>query len=108
MNDDLKIRERLISLFQLYQNLLSDAQKEAFRWHYLYDLSYSEMADENHTSRAAQSDALFKASQKLEDIEAKLGFYAYRCRLLKLLENQKKNIEASIYQKLEEGIKDGF
>ena len=73
--ENLERKLYLIRLFNLYGELLSNAQKEFFSDYYLADLSLSEISENKNVSRSAVEDALKKASTKLEEYEAKLGVY---------------------------------
>ena len=61
-----------VKLFNVYKDLLSNAQKEIFSDYYLMDLSFSEIAENRGISRSAVEDAVSKASRKLEEFESKL------------------------------------
>ncbi len=61
-----------IELFELYKSLLTDKQKELFGSHYLYDLSLSEIAETEGTTRQSVYDAVKKVKNKLEDYEKSL------------------------------------
>lgn len=70
---------RLIELFELYQGLLTDRQREIFASYYLYDLSLSEIAEPDGTTRQSVYEAVKKVKNKL------LGYE----KLLKLQEKNK-------------------
>ncbi|MEG0328648.1 MAG: YlxM family DNA-binding protein [Erysipelothrix sp.] len=63
----------LNQLFDYYEPLLTQKQKEVFRMYYHEDLSYQEIADIQEISRAAVYDNLNRTSNLLEDYEKKLG-----------------------------------
>ena len=56
----------------LYQNLLSDTQKEILDDYYSYNLSISEIAQNRDITRAAVEDAIKKGKKKLEEFEEKI------------------------------------
>ena len=62
----------LIELFEIYQDLLTDRQRELFKSHYLFDLSLQEIAEEENTSRQSVFDAVKKVRGKLVSFEEKL------------------------------------
>lgn len=59
-------------LLSLYQNLLSDTQKEILDDYYSYNLSISEIAQNRDITRAAVEDAIKKGKKKLEEFEEKI------------------------------------
>lgn len=63
-------------LFDLYDTLLTEKQKEVFQYYYHDDLSYQEIADILGISRAAVFDNLSRTLNLLEDYELKLGCMA--------------------------------
>ncbi len=83
---DLKLRERVLSLLDCYENLLSPAQKEILSDYYRYDLSMSEIAEARKTSKAAVKDALDKGLGKLEETETALSHLKERERILAALD----------------------
>lgn len=62
-------------LFELYGKLLSPAQQKVMRDYYENDLTLSEIAENNQTSRQAVYDAVIKSQKKLLEIEEKVGAY---------------------------------
>ena len=65
-------RERVIELFDLYGNLLTDKQRDYITHLYFYDLSYTEVAEIFSVSRNGVFDQSKKAIDKLIDFEDKL------------------------------------
>ena len=70
---DLDTVLRYSELLTLYQNLLSETQREILDDYYSYNLSFSEIAENRHISRSAVEDAIKKGKKKLDDYENKLG-----------------------------------
>lgn len=60
-------------LYDFYEQLLTDKQREIFVYYYQEDLSYQEIADILKISRSAVYDTLHRSILSLEDFEAKLG-----------------------------------
>lgn len=58
-----------IELFEIYNGLLTEKQKKLFSSYYLYDLSLSEIAEEEGGTRQSVFDAIKKVKQKLLEIE---------------------------------------
>lgn len=73
-----------IELFEIYKNLLTEKQRELFSSHYLYDLSLSEVAEEEGGSRQSVYDAVKKVKIKLSEYEKALKLRAKNQRLLEL------------------------
>lgn len=69
---EINVRERLIRLYNVYKNLLTEKQCSYFEEYYLYDYSLSEIAENHNVSRNACFDAIKKSENLLEDYEAKL------------------------------------
>lgn len=59
----------LIELFELYQGLLTDKQRELFSSYYLYDLSLSEIAEPFGTTRQSVYEGVKKVKKKLIELE---------------------------------------
>jgi uncharacterized protein len=86
MNDAiLATRERAVALFDEYQQTLTATQRDVFSDYYLYDLSFSEIADNRKISRSAVNDALKKALEKMELLEKQIGCLKKRDGMLALL-----------------------
>ena len=88
--DILEKKEHYSLLYDFYESLLTDKQKEYFEAYYFDDMTLQEIASDFKVSRNAVFDSLKKVFETLDDYEAKL----------KLLE--KYNKREAIYQKLEE------
>lgn len=65
MEKDLELTE----LFELYQGLLTDKQRELFSSYYLYDLSLSEIAEPLGTTRQSVYEGVKKVKNKLIEYE---------------------------------------
>lgn len=94
---DLKLREYHISLYEIYNELLTVKQKKYFEAYYLDDLSLSEIAENLNVSRNAVFDQIKKTATILEEYEDKLHLLEKQNKIIKLME------EAPLFkQKLEE------
>ena len=60
---------RYLELFELYQGLLTDRQRELFSSHYYYDLSLSEIAEPDGNTRQSVYAAVKKVKNKLDEYE---------------------------------------
>lgn len=67
---------RVGQLYDFYNALLTEKQRDCLNMHYLQDLSLAEIAEEFGVSRQAVHDILRRAEQTLEEYEAKLGLAA--------------------------------
>lgn len=65
-------REYLNSLFDLYKELLTMKEQQAFSEHYFEDLSMQEIADNLNVSKSNIGMIVKRAEQKLIDYESKL------------------------------------
>lgn len=63
-------------LFDFYQELLTDKQRELVMQYYFDDLSLGELAIQHSISRQSIFDTIKKAEQKLLDYEKKLCLYS--------------------------------
>ena len=60
------------ALYDLYQDLLTDKQKNYFEQYYFDDFSISEISENEEVSRNAVHDLIKRTVQKLYDVEDKL------------------------------------
>lgn len=80
---------RMNLLFDFYQGLLTEKQKNYVSLYYLEDFSLGEIADEYEVSRQAVYDNIKRTEESLENYEQKLGMlakYEEREKLLTELE----------------------
>ena len=70
---ELEKRKKLIELYDLYSNLLTEKQKGYFENYYFDDLSISEIAMNYNISRNGVYDQLKRVEDALLDYEAKLN-----------------------------------
>jgi len=93
-------RDNIISLYDIYHNLLTDKQKMYFEDYYYSDLSLSEIADNYNVSRNAVHDQLKRTVSELEDYENKLHLHAKFLKLdqIKCDEDVKKQITDILWE----------
>lgn len=60
---------RYVELFELYQGLLTERQRELFRSHYYFDLSLAEIAEPDGNTRQNVYMAIKSVKQKLDGYE---------------------------------------
>ena len=89
---------RYIELFELYQGLLTERQRELFSSHYYYDLSLSEIAEPDGNTRQSVYAAVKKVKNKLDEYENLLHLKEKNDKLkavaLTLTSTDKKSSEA--------------
>ena len=90
---------RYTALFEIYQGLLTEKQKQVFSDYYLCDLSLGEIASEEGFSRQSVYDAIKKVKLKLDEYEDKLGIYAKNGEILSCLDGV---VDKEIYDKIKE------
>ena len=71
----------LTELFELYQGLLTEKQRELFSSYYLYDLSLSEIAEPLGTTRQSVYENVKKVKKKLIEYEKLFNLYEKNSRL---------------------------
>ena len=62
-------------LFDFYQELLTDKQRDLLRGYYFEDFSLSELAEQHQISRQSAFDTIKKAEHKMLDYEQHLGLF---------------------------------
>ena len=85
---ELDKREKLIELYDLYNNLLTDKQRSYFENYYFDDLSISEIAINYNISRNGVYDQLKRVENSLIDYEEKLKL-AYKISKIESLDDNK-------------------
>ncbi|MCS4486244.1 putative DNA-binding protein [Staphylococcus americanisciuri] len=66
---------RMNYLYDFYQSLLTEKQRNYLRLYYLEDYALSEIADTFDVSRQAVYDNIRRTGELVEDYEHKLGLY---------------------------------
>jgi len=91
---ELEIRENIIRLYDLYQNLLTEKQRLYFEDYYFSDLSISEIADNYNISRNGVHDQIKRTVNELNELEEKLKINEKINKISKLDidDDNKKNI----------------
>ncbi|WP_029513364.1 sigma factor-like helix-turn-helix DNA-binding protein [Mycoplasmopsis primatum] len=67
--NDIENVEHLCQLFEKFNGLLTQTQKQAFKLYFYENLSYSEIAKISATTRSAAYDSVHKAIARLKNIE---------------------------------------
>lgn len=89
---ELEIRENIIRLYDLYQNLLTEKQRLYFEDYYFSDLSISEIADNYNISRNGVHDQIKRTVNELNELEEKLKLNEKINKISKLdIDDESKN-----------------
>lgn len=81
-------RVELINLFDVYEALLTDREKEIFKYYYYEDLSLSEIGENLNITRTGVFNTLKKVEEKLRQYESDLKLMNIKNTLKGLLEEQ--------------------
>ena len=84
---------RMNYLFDFYQSLLTEKQRNYLELFYLQDYSLSEIADTFDVSRQAVYDNIRRTGDPVEDYEMKLGLYQNFEKRQNIYEAIKKHID---------------
>lgn len=79
-------RVELTNLFDIYESLLTDREKEIFKYYYYEDLSLSEIGENLNITRTGVFNTLKKVEEKLIQFEASLKLMNIKNTLKGLLE----------------------
>lgn len=79
-------RVELTNLFDIYESLLTDREKEIFKYYYYEDLSLSEISENLNITRTGVFNTLKKVEEKLLQYEDNLKLMSIKCTLKSLLE----------------------
>ena len=94
----MKEREYLLSLYEIYSNLLTDKERSYFEYYYFEDYSLQEIADNNEVSRAYVGKYLNGISNKLINYEKSLNLYDKNNKIREVI----KDLDESVKSKIEE------
>ena len=81
-------REYFNSLFDIYKELLTKKEQDAFKEHYVEDLSMQEIADNQNVSKSSVGMTIKRAEQKLKEYESKLHIYDKKKKIKEALLNK--------------------
>lgn len=79
-------RVELTNLFDIYESLLTDREKEIFKYYYYEDLSLSEISENLNITRTGVFNTLKKVEEKLLQYEDNLKLMSIKGTLKDLLE----------------------
>ena len=92
--------ERINNLLDLYMQLLTDKQQEIMSLYFFYDLSLSEIAEQNNTTRSATFDLIKRTIKTLENYESKLQLLNKKEKIEDIIKDLDKNTKEKIEQLL--------
>ncbi len=78
-------RVELTNLFDVYESLLTDREKEIFKYYYYEDLSLSEIGENLNITRTGVFNTLKKVEEKLAQYEKNLKLMTIKKTLKELL-----------------------
>ena len=96
----MKEREYLLSLYEIYSNLLTEKEKDYFEYYYFEDYSLQEIADNNLVSRAYVSKFINGIECKLVKFEKSLNLFEKRNKIKQVLEELDENTKNKIIELL--------
>ena len=89
---------KYVYLFDYYEGLFTDKQKEYFKDYYFNNLTLQAIADNNNVSRNAVHKNIKEILSKLDYYEDKLKLYSNKKKIEKIIEN----IDVDVKEKIEE------
>lgn len=78
-------RVELTNLFDIYESLLTEREKEIFKYYYFEDLSLSEIGENLNITRTGVFNTLKKVEEKLSQYEESLKLMGIKNTLKNLL-----------------------
>lgn len=85
-------RVELTNLFDIYESLLTEREKEIFKYYYFEDLSLSEIGENLNITRTGVFNTLKKVEEKLSQYEESLKLMGIKSTLKNLLNIEDINI----------------
>ncbi len=85
-------RVELTNLFDIYESLLTEREKEIFKYYYFEDLSLSEIGENLNITRTGVFNTLKKVEEKLSQYEESLKLMGIKNTLKNLLNIEDINI----------------
>ena len=84
---------KLISLYEIYNSMLTKRMREIFELYYYSDLSLREIAENKNISYQAVNDCIKKVEKQLLEYEENIKAMEMKQDILTLLENNNKEID---------------
>ncbi|RCW70744.1 putative DNA-binding protein [Saliterribacillus persicus] len=96
---------RINFLYDFYQSLLTDKQRNYMEMYYLEDLSLGEIAETFEVSRQAVYDNIHRTEKMLEDYEAKLELFRKFVTRRQIIEQLEKDMDNLGNEKLKNDLR---
>jgi len=84
---------KLISLYEIYNSMLTKRMREIFELYYYSDLSLREIAENKSISYQAVNDCIKKVEKQLLEYEENIKAWEMKQDILTLLEDNNKEID---------------
>lgn len=94
----MKEREYLLTLYEIYKNILSDKEKSYFEYYYFEDYSMQEIADNNNVSKSYVGKYIKSIENKLIHFENELNINDKNNKIRSII----KNIDNDTRNKIED------
>ena len=94
----MKEREYILSLYEIYKNILSLKEKNYFEDYYFEDFSLQEIADNNSVSKSYVSKIINSIENKLLHYEKELGIYDKNNKIREIIVSLDEDIKDKIEQ----------
>ncbi|MGN8645026.1 putative DNA-binding protein [Gracilibacillus sp. HCP3S3_G5_1] len=95
---------RINALYDFYQKLLTEKQRNYMEMYYVEDFSLGEISETSNVSRQAIYDNIRRTEQMLEEYEEKLGLYKKFIKRQQLLQELMTLAKANNDQVLKEKV----
>ena len=92
----MKEREYLLSLYELYNKLLNEKERDYFENYYYEDLSLQEIADNNKVSKSYVGKLLNNIEKKINNYELSLSLYKRNNEIRNIIENLEEEVKNKI------------
>lgn len=93
-------REYILNLYEIYNKLLSEREKNYFEYYYFEDYSLQEIADVFEVSKSYASKYLNQIVDKLKEYEIKLELYKRNNNIREIIKNVSPDIKKQIEELL--------
>ena len=96
----MKEREYILSLYETYNKLLTEKERNYFEYYYYEDYSLQEIADNNEVSKAYVGKYINSIESKLTSFESSLNLYEKRNKIKDLLSGVDEEVRNKIIELL--------
>ena len=93
-------RNYIVSLYELYKNLLTEREREYFEYYYYEDYSLQEISNNNDVSRAYVSKLINNIEKKLVDYENSLKLNERNNKIKTIISNLDEKVKVQIEELL--------